>query len=243
MSMLSYGAYDHDPREVSLAVSQQAVYGQTRQKIYHKIRWHVRGVKRGVDRTELQTKLTAMELAYASDGEDLSLSDSHHALSDASTINGIRIVGGINYHDRGPGGGRTWGPRIENLFVRTYSIIAEAEVLDVDEEIVHWHESLLQIGTGGPDFVIKEAFGGAAQFQGLAQITKYRLIQQGYAIGATAEPAPPSPLYPAFLKPRPYTAQISTPQLWGLNTNLLFPARWEYHFESAGALTGTPTIF
>jgi hypothetical protein len=240
VSVFSYNGISLDENEVRIRVARRRMLGQTNQSFLQKIVWDVEGVTLGENSAELTAKLDLRQATFDTQGGDISFTvngaASHHSLTDAATINGIRSHG-LSFTRTN---NAQWGWHTEYAYLRSWSCRFEAEILAVENSIIAWNETVSQIGTGGPDFAVLEAINGNPVVQQTAQATSFMAIQKGFAVGATDWPTPPASLWAGSVKPKLFKVSQSLPRMWGRNTNLMYPIQWEYVHEAAVSLSGVP---
>lgn len=229
-----YGSYSFDDNEVGLQIHKRGVYSPRGRKMWDHVTWVINGVVIGTDAADVTTQLQALEAACSNDGLDLVFLDNDgnptaHSLASSSAINGIQVKGPVQY----PGGNRgVWGMQTEYVNLRSYRVIFEADVMDSDDDLIMWSESLTRIGGGGPLNIWQESFLGLPQWQQPKLYTKCRLIQQGNALGMSTWPAFSTPLYG-----NPYARndlamqEQGSPKNMGINFETHWPVRWRYVFE------------
>lgn len=244
--IFEYRGIKHEQNEVALiSVTQREMKGQTNQRLYKSIDWIIRGVKIASTQQGLTDKLAVLEAQYGTNFGDakLYLNDgvtvTIHVLSNADTINGVRVVGGVNYLAGWPG---VWGVRTEYVYRRSYQVHLRCEVLANEYQIASWHQTVRQIGLGGPDFEVQETLLTQPVVQTTNLYTSFDAEQFGTAIGVTGYPAFPAPMWPGSLKPRMSSADMVTPQYFGAVQNLLYPIAWRYRFRAATSLFAVPPL-
>ena len=245
--IFEYRGIKHDQNEVALlSATKREVKGPTRLRSHYVIDWFIRGVKIAATQPELTTKLEALESQYGTNGGDAKLylndgvTETVHVLESSATINGVRVVNGVNYIAGWPD---VWGVRTEYVYRRSYQIHLQAEVLDAEGTIFSFNQTVRQIGLGGADFEVLETLSGLPQSQITNLQTAFRAEQFGTAIGIETYPAFPIAMWPLFLKPKISTLDYVTPQLWGSNGNYLYPIVWRYKFLSpATPFNSVPSI-
>lgn len=235
-----YRGIFHDDNEVALvSVTQRVVKGPINNRLYKVIDWIIQGVKIAATQADLTTKLAALESQYGTDFGDaeLYLNDGStltvHRLVSADTLNGVRVVGGVNYLAGWPG---VWGVRTEYVYRRTYQVHLRCEVLAAEGSYASFHQTVRQIGLGGSDFEIQETLNTQPVRQETNLFTSFDAEQFGTAIGITGYPPFPTPMWPGSLKTRMSSAEMMTPQYFGTNQNLLYPIAWRYRFRAATSL-------
>ena len=242
---LQYGSYVHDQGECAITIARTSriengiVLGYTE-------RWNVQGRLQitptgdaAADQAQLSARITAMQLAYAQQGLNLGLyfddgTPSVHYLQSARTAGGTRVAKPPEF---------PLGTGAEYSTFRNFALAVEAEFLDSSIGLVSWTESLSFFG-GGPQFGFLLTLNGPPQKQLLRQQTTYRATQQGEAVGLTAYPVAPGPLWPADEHSDQRHVAQTLPQRTGSGPNAVyydFKTRWSYVFESAAPLVGVPT--
>lgn len=129
----------------------------------------------------------------------------------------------------------------EYATARGFSLTLQAEY-DVQraDQIVAWDESLTIVGNGGPRRVVREVVQGEPVEQETAEKTPVRATQTGQAVGLFSYPTPPAPLFGRDKLMNPDVAvSYSTPQVQGRRP-MRYAVTWNYQFQSATPLTGTP---
>lgn len=234
---LKYGSYEHGDNEVRFQYSAQQQFGQSGMRTALKVRWVIDGVKRAANAAALTTALEALEAAYAQDGNDLIFLDNDsnetiHTTRSADTINGVRVVQRPSYSAGLQG---AWGAQTEYLNRRTYRIILEAELPNVEGlGIVAYMETVSMVSNGLPKFVLQEALTGIPQYQQVSQASKIVIRQQGRAVGYDSYIPFPAYIYSTSgLKHEPFLQESGTPLNYGSNAFTNFPTRWLYHYEFA----------
>jgi hypothetical protein len=187
---------------------------------------------------ELTAELEALRAAHV-DGKDVVVLDNDggetiHVLRDSQTINGIRAR--MREYPGGLAG--VSGPGIEYVVRRVVRTTFSAELLDSDDGLVYFRQSVRQIGTGGPAFVIREGFFRPPIRQDTKLATKYAMVQEGFAIGLEDYPLFPAYLWPGSLKEDGWNhvMEYISPERLGKRKNLEFGIRWRYYYEAAGFL-------
>lgn len=247
-SVAKWGSYTHDNNEIGFAsIRRTEQRGQTGARYLYKLQFVLRGVKTASTHAALQTALAALEDAYSENGRDFTFEitdgtttvETVHKLLNSDTVNGVRVVGGVNYIDGMPG---VWGMRTELVFRRTYQITLEADIYDPESGIVLFQQTIRQFGFGGRDFVVQEYLDAFPLEQTTKLFTKIRAQQLGIAVGLDTYPVFPAPIWPGSLTAYPEPLQeMQTPRLLGSVRNLHYPIRWGYNFEAGlGGLSVVP---
>jgi hypothetical protein len=232
---VQYGSYVHPDNECSIAISRQGIFERG---ICTKIKetWTVEGI---INITGVQTisditaRIYEIENAYLVNGLDISLVGTAHLLQSARCLGGTRVVNPPQF----PKGDGT-----EYATVRTFSVTVEGDILLPAGMggLIEWKETLEFTG-GGPRWVIIETRRGAGERQQVSEQVPYRVRQSGSAVGVTAWPIVPGPLFPAAEHVERRVLARMTPERMG-NDFTAWPVSWNYEFESVSALSGNPTI-
>jgi hypothetical protein len=237
--ILRWGSYSFPDNETWFHITKRAIYSPRGRRMYTRHTWMVTGVKLDETAAGITSQLLALESAAHQDGQDLIFFDNSgaqtaHKLLSNSTINGVQVVGPVNYLEGNPG---IWGSGTEYAYKRTYRIVFQGDVLDSTDDLVRYYETIAKTGTGGPLNIWQESMTGVPQSQRPKAFTKCQLIQQGMAIGLTTPQPPSTPLYGnPFIRNDLARTQVGTPLQPGINVDLMWPIHWTYVFESASPL-------
>lgn len=239
---LRYGSYTHSLQEASVSIDKEALKNEAGD--YYAINhvWQIRGRLVADDQSALIAAINALEAAYSSGGYDLELllpdaSTAMHSLLSASCRGGTKISKPVSY-PVGDGGA-------EGNTIRTYDITVEGEVpLAVGQNpYVSWQETLQFIGDGGPQFVIIPCRNGPPQKQIVSQFTPVQVIQTGSAVGYSAYPLPPGPIWPQHEQRDRRQISLTAPRTTGGGTNRNvtdYGIGWVYTHLAPGYLAGLP---
>lgn len=158
-----------------------------------------------------------------------------HKIINSQTRDGLTFKG-LSYPGYFPG---IWGSRTEYVNLRYVVSQHEAEVIDVEDNILAYWQGY-RFNTGGYDYAVVEALTGIPQIQFTKQQSKAWLLQRGYAIGAFSNPNPANPL--ATINPMPDRSWIDygTPEDQGRVTNMTFRTAWQFYYEANGSLAAIP---
>ena len=197
--ILKYGTrYTSYDGECELTISKMVWYDDAHRRRGYIEKWNIRGrlMASGADlEANLTTQLADLETQFGANGHDLTLYESDgvtetaHKLDSSAGIDGVRIES-ISY-PRGSGA--------QYATHRDYEIVASLRVEDASNDVLAYTETISVMGTGGSAFVLRQPLRGRPIKQGVATHTPVRIIQQGSAVGRTAYPTFPRPLYPADL--------------------------------------------
>lgn len=245
--IFSYGNYTHGQNENWLHVQARFQHNALGLPTIVLNRWVIYGtlIQSDADVTALTAQMAALESAYV-DGYDFAVYENdgttltQHVLLNSAAINGVRVKD-LEWLERDP----RWNqPGTEYVNKRTYRIILEAETLSANaSDLVLWEETIVGVGTGGSEFVIKPALVSPPQKQTIQQVTPYYAVQRGRAVGFLDYPAAiATPLWPTDEHVTRRKVVPGTPR-FGTQQNTHWPISWEYHFESASPLTGSPNLY
>jgi hypothetical protein len=229
--IFKYGSYAHQQDSVSFTIHSRQVKSGVGRRFYTQKVWRVRGRIRGTDQSDLTSKIQALEAAYV-DGQDITVllndgtTSTAHSLANSSTMNGVRVMGGVNWLQGLPETG--WG-RTEYLYLRSFEVVLQAEVLDLESSILHFHETVQYRG-GLTEYKAKGAFTGLPRQYIFQEFSPTIVVQTGVIVGATTWPTPPAPLFGLYRSPLS-GADPQTPQIYGTNGNFAFPLPYKYVFE------------
>lgn len=235
---LKYGGYPHTSGEAAFSISRDGQFSPEGVYQGYVERWDISGRLHAADVASLSAAITALQAAYALQGQDIGLyNDDHsptaHRMLNSQTVGGIRVV-------RQPSFPESQGA--EYTTFRSYSIGVEGEFLDLESGIVNWTE-VVNFEGGGPVYVHLKPINGVAQKQVSIQNDTFRATQAGSAVGYLGYPNPPAPLWPSDLVRAPAISR-KTPRRKGPRGSQLFveyEVSWNYAFESVAPLTGGPT--
>lgn len=241
---LYYGPYAFDAGRTWFTINRHAVIGPTGRRNFVHHQWVINGSVRGANSSEVTTAIAALETACV-DGNDLAFTLGGHGLVSSACTEGthVRAFRWLPGYDGVRGSGA------ECVLRRTFQLVIDGLVpASSDTDIVAWSESIMAVGTGGPDIKPVGSLTGGVQPQQVQQFTTNYAIQSGYAIGLTAMPAAATPLWPngvngIYWIPGKFRSGIYTPQRWGININTHFKVDWSYAYWSADVLAGSPGGF
>lgn len=236
--IMSWGGFSFDDNECWFEVHKKPVLSRINKRQFVRERWVITGTRHGANTAAIVSKIQAVENAVANDYRDLTFSSGHQLLN-ANTISGCKVeqfewLSGIEYGDPGSG--------VELVMRRTWRLIITGDVLDSEHDILEWYESVRTVGTGGLRWIMMGSLTGPVQIQEVQLWTPYLTIQSGFGKGHLAYPVPATPIWPSFEHVERRDIQYGTPE-FHTNYNTDWAVRWRYVFESAAALTGTPTFF
>jgi hypothetical protein len=230
-----YGNYTHQNGEVTISITQEVQRDKdgNAEKLIKRLIG--RGTILGDTPAEITTKLIALETAYNLDYQDavLYLSDGTtstvHTLINATTLNGVKSSR-IRYPNFDP---------TQYVNRRDYEFELYAEFVTFDfpsapNSEFNFQETVTQIGTGGPRYVIREPRNGPPIRQIVSQQTPVVIQQVGSAsariVGSPIYPFPNPPLYPDHLRNPEKSVTTSLDGRSRAQTN------WSYTFDVPSAV-------
>lgn len=234
------GSYETPSNSSWFSLRKVANVGQTGRKISDREFWTIHTVLTASSQSALDTAIAAHATGMRQNNVDLTFykddgSETAHKIVNSTTSNGITFRG-ISYPGYFPG---QWGAHSEYVYLRYVVTQHEAEVFDVENNIVfydHWFES----NVGGSDYIVVGAFTGLPQTQFTMQQVPCWAVQQGVAIGMFSHPIPSGPLINLPVKPRESRIRRRSPQTFGRVQNWGYPTTWRYVYESPIPVTATP---
>lgn len=239
-----YGGYSHEADSVSVAGTGRRVFDQYGRERLFKVRYVLTGTVTGTSQSEITTKCTALENAYAQQGGDFvfldnSSNETVHVLRSSECLGGTRTHG-VDYLDGMPG---IWGAGTEYVKLRSYRVVIEGDIRN-SGGLKSWEETWTYVGTAGPEHKWVESLLGDPERQTLKQRTTTIAVQRGSAVGDDTYPAFPASLAPEWLmniKGRSPQFSLSTPRYYKDGQATDYGIRWTYIHEAPIVLAGTPT--
>ena len=132
---------------------------------------------------------------------------------------------------------------------RSYEIEVEGEVHTATNSqavLLQWNEALTFEGGLQLDIHLQPLIGLPIK-QTPFQNTPYRARQEGSALGRLDWPVPPAPIWPGDEIRPSRSIRYESPERFDQGNGIVFfrnyPVSWSYTFESATALTGSPTLW
>lgn len=221
-----YGNYTHAQDEVSVSMTQDVIRNDRGRRQYIRKTLEISGILHGDTPAELTQKLHQLDAAYAVDGRDATLllndavTPTHHRLVNAQSVSGVRVVRPPSF----PDGGGT-----EYTTYRSYDVVLQADflVLNADNAIVSFNETVAVIGTGGPRRVWHEVLAGDPIPQITNSKTVIRVVQTGEVVGLFGRVPTPAPIFPEWLDhPASSVTRHSPMREWGRLIN--WRTSWNY---------------
>lgn len=239
-----YGTYEHQDNEVNLAVSKTVNRDRRGNAWSRKIRHSIDGTLLATGATvaarqaDLNAKILALENAYRVEGQTATLylddgtTSSEHTLPSTTSIDGPRVVLPPDFPRDEQSG--------EYATLRNYSIVLEAEYLiGGGDLLVEWAESIVIIGNGSGDFVVRTPLVGPTVRQDISTHSPVRAVQSGQASQFYAFYPTPLPAFPGSLK----GIQRTVNSTWTYRDNKqLAVKQWSYSFLSTGPLAALPSL-
>lgn len=241
-----WGSYLSAVAEAGISIQREDVMSEASGLLVgYRETWTLNGFLQANTPYLLTAAVIGLELAFSQNNQLLQLiaPDGQTVLRQMlplGALGGTRVVQGPSY----PEDGRA---SAEYSTYRTYTVSVMggyAYATTPSTALLAFHEQLSFTG-GGPRFVFRQPLNGLPQKQSVADSTPYRVVQRGSAVGLSAYPVPPPPLWPDAEHQDQRRIEFGNPKKMGGMTGIVlveWPAEWEYHFEDSGPLTGTPNI-
>lgn len=228
---LTYGTYTHADNEVTLTISYRPVY-ERGVKVKVTAVWTIDGKLQADDVAGLSTAITALEAGYATNGQNLSLGGTAHALLSSECIGGTRVTE-LSY---------PVGDGAEYVTFRSYRITVEGDlaVTNTTALLTEFTESI-RLSGGGPKWVMLTPAIGPPQPQQTRGQMPYVAVQSGSAVGFGQYPTVPPPIWPAAEHRERRQITAGSPKVTA-GAAQYYTIQWSYEFESSTPLIGTPTI-
>lgn len=246
-----YGSYSHAAGEINLVrIQRRSLYSPRNQQFLRRDTFFLRGEIRadgsltdiGDIQDDINTKITALEVAYQFDGQDFVFvmdttpeANSVHIIDSSQTIGGTVVQQRPSYPVGSP---------CEFSNKRTYEIILYGDYPEVESQIYSVDESFEFIGTTGAQRQWINFIDVDPEIFEVWPQSFQMIYQRGRAIGVDGYYG----LYgPAFVEGANIIEHVdrrritlSTPQSYR-NDYILYPNSWLYVFESRTAQSGAPT--
>lgn len=226
--LVKYGAYSHPINLTNVDVIETKIRNEGHGKYLVNRRLLISGAIKGTSEADIDSKILAINNAYAIDGVSGGLVQSdgstitQHWLDSPSSYQGVRVVG------------VRWGGRSKAEFqsFRSFEIEIEADYVSTATDVIAQTEQLEIIGTGGNRNGFNELVSGDPVKQIVNQKTLVRAIQSGSSVWTSGIHSVPPPIWPDF-------ENLDRRRIGGvtldLNTNR-FTRRWVYEFTHVGPL-------
>lgn len=210
----------------------------------HRVSLHaVLGFEGGLTQDQLTALVQTHEAGVRQENVDLTFfkddgTATAHKIVNSQTRNGLTFKG-LHYPSYFPGALGAGSEYAEGAAIRYCVSQHEAEVLEVEDNILHYWQGY-KYNLGGLDYAVVEALTGPPQHQIVKLQSKFWAIQQGFAIGAFSNPNPADPLFAAPPKPDRSWVNFDAPTNQGRLENIGFRTSWSYYVESPGVLNAIP---
>ena len=224
-----YGSYRHTDNEVDItSLNIQRMYSPRNTMTFDRHTLIVQGHLCVSGQAELRSAITALENAYSRDYYDAGLyhddgTRSAHGLDNLDSINGVRIQS-LSFPNGGDG---------EYATGRTYSIVLQADYLNLEDSIYSFSESIRLMGTGGPRWELVPTPAGPPYPLVQNLFTPQYIVQEGEAVGWQAQPVLPGPLFPENWEHTDRrVVSVRSPLFIGRHGKYMWPIRWRYMFST-----------
>lgn len=223
-------------------LTMQAALSPRKRKVFERQRWNIHTFLKADSQDDLSALIAGHEAGMRQENVDLTFfkddgSETAHKIVNANTVNGITFKG-INYPSYFPSVFGSGSEYAEGGAFRYVVTTHEADVLDVEDNIVFYWQSL-QYSLGGADYKVIGALTGPPQVQFTMQQSPMWAVQTGTAIGMYSNPNPADPMFGIPVKPSGWV-KPETPKNFGRVRNWGYPTTWYYPYESPGSLAGVP---
>jgi hypothetical protein len=239
MSTFRYGTSDHATAEVKLvSYYKRANYSKRNVRTSLTVGMFVHGWVIADSVANITARITAIENAYAVDGQDAVLllddgSESPHQLksSRSDCITGVRVLE-FQWVDNDPA---------EYVTGRHFTAQLEAEYIDAGSQVIFWYESLRFIGNTGPCWELVELpVGPPVPFVSCQQTTQ-TIIQSGKSLGYLGYVLPFGSLWPDSEHQNRRIFEPGDPEFQG-NLLVNYPCEWAYFHSRSVYTEGLPTM-
>lgn len=243
--IVKFGTFAHDNNEVALSINNTSKLNKAGAIEFVTEQWDMTGFLQADTQLGLNSKITALENAYATGGKDLLLlfdngsTLSAHFMLNSRSLGGTRIVSPPSYPE---------GTGAEYTTFRRYNISIAADFLPPGAfrvKFLDFQERLTFTG-GGPRFIMLQALNGPPQRQLVAQQTPFRLVQSGSQIGQIRRFPPNAPLFPQdeHIDQRQITEGGPVRNASGRLARFTeFSTSWQYTFEAINPFSARPTFW
>ena len=189
---VKYGSYSFEPWEAGLAVRMVPNRTPRGMRKTIDIRLDISGEFCVAGQNEVNSKVTAMQEAFAEDYKDCGLmkdddSPSVHYLINDNILN---LSGNIVIYQQYP-------QTVEGEFAsgRKFAIGVAAEVLDPDTSLLDYQDNIQIIGNAGPRYEWRWNPFWKYYCELESPVSLQRIVHQGYAVGLRTYVLPPPPFY------------------------------------------------
>lgn len=246
-----YGSYDHQPGEVyPQSIEVRPAYSDRGIRWAKHVRYQVAGdilpTTPGVDMTQAQltARIDAIEAAYDDDYKDFGfkLADGSTLTSHAMYTNGPYNLSGnrvlsLSFPSRLPS---------EYANTRSFSATLGALVQDNYSNILHFKETVTEVGTGGIYWTYRPLFNGLIVRENIHDTTPVRVVQQGVSVGLGGYPLVPPPYWPLEEQEWKRVITRESGRIHGHPSNNRgshFTLRYKYEFLRAAAPSRSPALW
>lgn len=224
-----YGSYQHDASEAEVRVSTRRLFSRRGHPMRLRKTLRVTGSLLATTEATMTAAVAALEAGYEKDGRSCGLYQTNgtlvadHALTNADAIGGVRVIG-IEY----PQGGGVFATN------RPFAVTLEADYFPPKvNNLLEYGQSIRRIGTGGPRRVLVPLVDGLPDIQYPQLRTVTHAIQSGRAVGLTAYPTRPAPLWPGWEEAdRREYGSLEPENENGTRTG--YGVSWTYYFSGIG---------
>jgi hypothetical protein len=243
--ILSWGNYRFFQNEVATDIKRERQLDAAGNGWANLVTWNLNGMilNPGGNLRTMTTALEELENAFSSDYKDLVLylpdgsTPSAHKLINSQTIGGVRVVGDVSYADSSGANYVTY---------RDFTATVQALVpVNLNRDPLLAFETSIQFTGGGPSTYFHEPLN-ARPTKGLGkQYTVWKAVQQGQAVGMVGRPSPTiidPPVWPEAEKRNLRVVTPGHPRRVG-SEFVEWPISWQYTFESADELIGSPRLW
>lgn len=201
-----------------LIASTQATIKTAIEELEAAYRLRAGGVNGGLEGKTLNAGL------YHDDG-----TQSAHFLDASSSINGVRVLA-LSYQ-KDDGGEYATG--------RHYSVVLQADYINVENQIYSYQETLQFIGDCGRRWELVPTYSGDMYIEVIYERTPQTIIQAGSSVGVSAWPLPNAPLMNAvWIHGDQSYVEYTSPEMSGDNDSLLYLVRWRYVASHPTSMVG-----
>ncbi len=198
---LKYGEYKHKEGEVSLSIREKNIEDDQNNKLGREETWTISGLILPDDDAadpvaSLQTNIQKLQTAYNQNGKNICLyidddNKTTHEIVSSQTTGGVRVQS-VDF---------PVGDGSELVNQRSYQIVVKAESFSASggtgSSALSKTESVTQIGTGGPRYVMRELRTGSPVRQMVSERTSVLIQQRGTTI-TVGNPLIPPPMMSDF---------------------------------------------
>lgn len=239
------GSYQHAMYEAAVHITKTPNYSDTGLKIGYTERWAISGILQAATQSELTTALVELELAYAIDGEDVSL-----VTATGGRSSHFILASGCLYV-RSSGVSYPVGTGAQYSTFRNYEVTIEAGVSiganglvsapGSVADLMSYSESISYTGNGGPVKMYVPVISGDWPEQETNSKSPTVIVQQGQAVGMNGKPTIPNPLYPDRIQnpQNDYRVSLDWPRSF-FPVKTQYAVSWSYTFTFMGS---PPTVF